>query len=397
MSFIEFINEFAKIKLTRLVDFLKSNNEYYRKLFCNFKSIDDFFEIPFLTRDEIYRYGFSGSRDLVSKNLKVGYIFSTGGTTGKPKYIGYTFEEFEKVVDYLYRCYSGIEQEDIVANLFMAGNMWSSFLFINRVLEKRQCTILPISGNTNIDLMKSYVKFFKPNCIVGIPSQIIQVVDNDSNFIEKIYYGGEMFLKSQEEFLYGIGCKMIKSGGYASVDADIVGFQCHYLQGTKHHIFVEHQIVELVSLDGDEIIDYPDKVGQIVVTNLDRYLCPIIRYKTGDLGRWVKSDCDCSLPTIELLGRFDDWIRLASYDFYYQDFAEVFYPHNIALKINRQDNLITVLLEKQGNVDLDYYLNEIKKKNWQLEEGLQSKIIKLNIEIVQNLPRTNKKINVIYE
>ncbi|MEN3015716.1 MAG: AMP-binding protein [bacterium] len=384
-------------KLINLLDFVSKNNHYYSSVLKDFKG--NFEDIPFLTRQDIYEHGYSGDKTLVSRGMKVGYIFSTGGTTGKPKYIGYSFQEFETVCQYLVECYRGIDEQDLVANLFMAGNMWASFLFVSRALEKIGCSILPIAGNTDLMLTKFFISNFRPNCIVGIPTQIVNVFENDWDFVRKIYYAGENFLPQQIEFFKSRGC-IIYSGGYASVDADIIGFQCSNIPIPLHHIFTSHQIVEIIDIDTGKPITELNQVGEIVVTNLDRYLCPIIRYRTGDLGKWVKSSCGCNLPTIELIGRYDDWIRLASFDFYYQDFAYVFYPYPITLVINKQDSLVTVLVQSSSEISqkqIHEYIELLKNRNWQLKEGIESNLIKVQIKSVSQLPSTNKKINVIYE
>jgi phenylacetate-coenzyme A ligase PaaK-like adenylate-forming protein len=52
--------------------------------------------------------------------------------------------------------------------------------------------------------------------------------------------------------------------------------------------------------------------GEIVVTNLVRSAMPVIRYRTGDRGRWVAGACPCGLAArrFELLGRCDDRLNV---------------------------------------------------------------------------------------
>jgi phenylacetate-CoA ligase len=56
-----------------------------------------------------------------------GYIFSSGGTTGEPKYVHYSYEEFDRMTDMLAYNFKaqGIVAGSTVANLFVAGNLWS--------------------------------------------------------------------------------------------------------------------------------------------------------------------------------------------------------------------------------------------------------------------------------
>jgi len=48
--------------------------------------------------------------------------------------------------------------------------------------------------------------------------------------------------------------------------------------------------------------------GESIVTNMKRRLMPVIRFRTGDLGRWIEGPCPCGStdPLFELLGRVDD-------------------------------------------------------------------------------------------
>lgn len=59
-----------------------------------------------------------------------GHVFSSGGTSGNPKYSFYSNKEFEQVAEMLAIGYQsqGLQPGDLCANLFAAGNMWSSFL-----------------------------------------------------------------------------------------------------------------------------------------------------------------------------------------------------------------------------------------------------------------------------
>ncbi len=94
------------------------------------------------------------------------------------------------------------------------------------------------------------------------------------------------------------------------IDTGLVGWQCAHIPGTIHHVPEEYCYVEIISTKDQSIIE-DDTPGEIVVTNLDHKLQPIIRYRTGDLGRWVEIEkCPCGFTgkSFELLGRCDDLI-----------------------------------------------------------------------------------------
>src|SRR5690606_24512431 len=91
-----------------------------------------------------------------------GYIFSSGGTTGEPKYLHFSNEEFDHMSDMLALNFrlQGVKPGMIVANLFVAGNLWSSFICVERALEKIGAIQLPIGGLCSSENILMYLKKF---------------------------------------------------------------------------------------------------------------------------------------------------------------------------------------------------------------------------------------------
>ena len=88
---------------------------------------------------------------------------------------------------------------------------------------------------------------------------------------------------------------------YGCSEGGEIAWQCH--RGHGYHINADNCIVEVVK-DNKPITD--GGVGEVVVTNLNRYAMPIIRYKNGDLARLSieTCSCGCQLPMIaEIAGR----------------------------------------------------------------------------------------------
>jgi len=78
------------------------------------------------------------------------------------------------------------------------------------------------------------------------------------------------------------------------------------------HVDMECSIVEVVRPDGSPCA--AGEVGEIVGTNLTNVAMPLIRYRTGDVGRLATEPCECGLdrPHLEeLQGRDDDWVAAA--------------------------------------------------------------------------------------
>ena len=95
---------------------------------------------------------------------------------------------------------------------------------------------------------------------------------------------------------------------YACNEAGDVAWQC--LCGGGYHINADNIIVEIIK-EGKKAGD--GEVGEVVITNLSRYVMPIIRYKNGDLARFSGTvcPCGCRLPMLEeLAGRTGEDLML---------------------------------------------------------------------------------------
>ncbi|MDE2291264.1 MAG: phenylacetate--CoA ligase family protein, partial [Elusimicrobia bacterium] len=200
---------------------------------------------------------------------------------------------------------SGLEPGDVAADLFVAGNLWSSFLAVSGAARELEVTHLPVGGTAEPAFALDSLRRFKANVLIGLPSTLLELARLAEAYgervrVEKIFYGGEHVSDAMRGvFRRAFGTRLVRSAGYASVDAGLIGFQCPAAEGGVHHAAAGLQRVELV----DE---------ELVVTNLVRRWMPVVRYRTGDRGRWVPGACPCGHPTprFELLGRVDDRVNV---------------------------------------------------------------------------------------
>jgi phenylacetate-CoA ligase len=96
---------------------------------------------------------------------------------------------------------------------------------------------------------------------------------------------------------------------YGGRDIHFVAQECAARKGL--HINSENVFVEIVK-DGRSVP--PGDLGEIVITRLDNFAMPFIRYRTGDLGVMASRRCDCgrSLPLLDKIeGRIQDRIVTA--------------------------------------------------------------------------------------
>jgi phenylacetate-CoA ligase len=97
---------------------------------------------------------------------------------------------------------------------------------------------------------------------------------------------------------------------YGSSEAGSAGYTC---PTGSMHLSEDHIHVEILKDDGSPAA--PGELGEIVITTLNNYAMPFIRYRVGDLGAFTKEPCACGLPlrTMSLeVGKVADRITTSS-------------------------------------------------------------------------------------
>jgi phenylacetate-CoA ligase len=97
---------------------------------------------------------------------------------------------------------------------------------------------------------------------------------------------------------------------YGAQEFGRFAFECEEHSG--YHIVTDNVAVEFVN--GKESMNFGDN-GEVIITDLNNNIMPLIRYKLGDIAIPLKKTCCCGrgLPLIkEIEGREDDYLILPS-------------------------------------------------------------------------------------
>jgi phenylacetate-CoA ligase len=86
------------------------------------------------------------------------------------------------------------------------------------------------------------------------------------------------------------------SDNYGSTEA-FIGWQC---PAGSYHLNAEHVLVEIIGPDGCQVA--AGQIGKVLVTTLENYLMPLIRYDIGDYAMAAQGTCSCG-RTLPLIGR----------------------------------------------------------------------------------------------
>jgi len=395
-------------------------SKYYSKLLADEKGrkLSELSQLPLLDRDTFYKNSPPLSRDILTGPLTDAYVYASGGTSGEPKYAFYSNEEYRRVTDvltFIYRT-AGLNENDVVGNLFLAGNLWTSFNVAGRAIENIGCLNLPIGGLADIDNMIKYLRTFQATAVVGLPSIIVKLAEvvkkqNSSLHIPKILYGGEHLRPQTADFLKDVlKCEWIRSAGYACVDTGPIGYQCPHLKGGVHHELDTYQHVEILSNEDSEPCP-ANEPGEIVVTNLDRTLMPIVRYRTGDLGRRiVGKECACGFNgnTFELLGRCDDLLVIGGMNIMPVDISQAvaglsISPNfQIVARLRKGKDVLLLRFEAENPIPFEEITDLLKRNSFKFAEALNDDWLILEVEwfkpgTIPRNTRTGKLKTVIDE
>lgn len=304
-------NDYLAQKLFFTLDNAKKNTIFYSALEINeihnpFSDIEIF---PIISKKDVIE----SPHDFKRKNYH-GVIVSgaTSGTTGSPINIPQNFESvlYESAFVYRQLLWAGFQPGDkrvwIRGDMVVPLDQKSAPFWRHSVFERM---LLMSSFHLSNKTIPSYIKAmaeFKPAIIQAYPSSILLIA---------------RYLKSRNEYFPGKLKSIITSSESISYDEKLLledVFQCKIFDwyglfervaaiGTCEHGRY-HQISDYSFV---EYLPQGDQAYEIVGTNINNSLYPLIRYKTGDIVKKSSSPCPCGrhFPTIDSIqGRVGDYL-----------------------------------------------------------------------------------------
>jgi phenylacetate-CoA ligase len=365
-------------RLKSIVAFAKNNTVFYSRRIADFDTLDSFGMIKQIRSEDILNNLPPKNYNLLTrKNLDSCYVFITGGTANKPKYIIRNIEDFEDQGKYFIPL--GIGKGDRVANLFSPG-MWGCFISWSKGLEKVGSFVVPLGcfvlREDAIDLALQILADLEVNTLVCVPTTAISLSltlrkkkspFNPKN-IEKILVAGELMTDEMIREIKKTFCNAKVMSMYATTEAGGIGFQCRNCRPNEYHVY------DNIYLEIDH--------GEIIVTNLNEKIMPLIRFNTGDKGEFIDYECGCSSinPKIRVFGRGDESfcvegtvVPLRLIDETIAEFPALIPNYQVLIEKKNALDFVTITIEGEGDVRV------IKKS---LNSKVSEPLLNFSIEIV---------------
>ncbi len=311
------------IKLQKLLLHSQQNVPHYRSIFndiygspCHFVTFEEFQKIPLLDKETI-RTNF---KQFLATNISTNRMkkSSTSGSTGESLFFNLDLNAAASRMASTFRCYEwcGVSVFDRQAMLWGAPFDKPSMESIG---DKLRAWVRPTLFLSTYELsevnMAEYVarlNAFRPRILTSYPSPLEHFAKyceqgkHTVPSLKAIICSGEQLAPHQRELFQRIFSVPIFNR-YGNREFANIAHECDCHSGL--HIDMERVLLEVVRADGSPC--NPGEVGEIIITDLDNYAMPLIRYRTGDLGSLADRECFCKrgFPLLEKLeGRTFDLI-----------------------------------------------------------------------------------------
>jgi len=384
-------------RLQQLINHAYSNVPYYRNLFNetgirpgDIKTRSDLLKIPITTKSYLQNLDFE---EKVIKGLDRSRCLNlrTSGSTGRPLDIFVTKEEVlkSKTIAFLNMYLeNGCQLTDRTLRVVTPSFITKERLWFQRLGILREYFI-SIFDDINVQL-NTFLQT-KPHAIRGFTSGIKSLALKIRERGIKIKPPKIIFTTA--EVLSSIDRRFISSVFQAEIidyyccnEIGIVAYECgeHY----GYHINNDNVILECVKEDGT--LCKSGEEGNLIITGLNRYTMPFIRYRIGDRGVITEKPCYCGRtpPLIEtIIGRDNDQIILPD--------GSVISPHILLSTIinipgiqayqiaQREIDRISINIVKDKNFNEDLIVGRIKKECKNIFDGR----MKIEPLIVKEIPK----------
>jgi phenylacetate-CoA ligase len=282
------------------------------------RSLADLSRIPFTTKADLrvnYPFGL-----LAVDREQLVRVQASSGTHGKPTIVGYTRGDLETWTELMARCMTmaGVRPGMVIHNANGYG-LFTGGLGFHQGGERIGATVVPVSGGFTAR-QAMLLRDLGAHVLVSTPSYALAVAqalaeDGDGAAASLPLrlglglFGGEPWTEAMRgQIERALPLRAVSFYGLSEMCGPGVAAECPARTGL--HVQEDHFAVEVIDPDSGRAVD-PGTEGELVFTTLTKEALPLLRYRTGDLGRLAGAACPCGRTTVRLSGlrgRLDDML-----------------------------------------------------------------------------------------
>lgn len=251
--------------------------------------------LPTLHRDDL-------RRQPPARNRGGALLYLSSGTTGRPKLVSYGPEDIQRVAALCARFaeLEGVSRRSRVMVLLPMA-LWSAGRITVEGHRRLGAEVYPVDLHGGVSAWERLAHEIRPTVVSGTPSILAAWAPHYRGPpLELVETTGEPLLTRERHLIEAhFGGRVHDAYGLSEA---VVGVECAGRHG--FHYWPDATAVEVLHTDADrQTAD--GETGELVLTSFVQTHLPILRYRSGDLGRLVTSPCRCGHPTprVEVAGR----------------------------------------------------------------------------------------------
>ena len=317
----EDIVRYQQSQMRRVLNHAYDHVPYYRRLFDShgirpgqIRNLDDLCQVPMTTKRDLKKLP---ARDVVSDGINESRLlkYTTSSTSGTPYTSRRTWME-QRINDYVRwraKFHMGLKPGDRIAMVHFTGNfdpgVWSQRIWgLSDLFDFHEIDCLDPP-----EKILAYLQNLNPDVIISYPGVLSRVAELLHSHPEKdlsvrlVITGGEILTPHVRSIIEN-SFRTRVFNNYGCTEVNQIGWECG--QTGLFHVCDDNVIVEIIR-NGRSV--ETGETGDVVITALNAFAAPVIRYSLEDIAVRGPQTCSCGAKwsTLgEVEGRTMDYLIL---------------------------------------------------------------------------------------
>ncbi|MBU1156793.1 MAG: AMP-binding protein [Proteobacteria bacterium] len=309
-------------KLRHTVSYVRQHSPFYRKHLAGLPvdvlgSLPDLARLPFTTEQDLREHHL-GMLCVSQGQVARVVTLNTSGTTAAPKRLYFSDADLETTLDFFHHGMATMVQPGGRVLILLPGATPDSVGdLLARALARMQVT--GVAHGPVGDPQAALEQAVGVDCLVGIPVQVLAMAEQPGadklrGAIKSVLLTTDYVPQALAQRVEAAwGCEVFEHYGMTETGLG-AGVDCRAHQG--YHLRAADLYYEVVEPASGAPLP-PGEEGELVLTTLTRSAMPLVRYRTGDLGRLLPGPCPCGgfTPRLDRVpGRLSNRLNLGKGD-----------------------------------------------------------------------------------
>lgn len=296
------VEEFQLARLNETLRWARAHSPFYKRHLQDvpgqsLTSLHDLQQLPFTTPSDLQR---SGLQFLCVSQGDIQRVVTleSSGTSGEPKRVFFTAEDMECTIDFFQAGMSMLVGRGDRVLIALPGERPGSVGHLLAIaLARLEARAIPCGFIADPIAVLQLMKREQVDCVVGLPVQVLSLIrccepqtDVPSGFLTRVLLCSDHVPDSIVRAIREAwNCEVFEHYGMTEMGLG-GGVDCQAHAG--YHLRESDLYFEIVDTATGQPVP-TGQPGEIVFTTLMRRGMPFIRYRTGDISRFVPHPCAC--------------------------------------------------------------------------------------------------------